>query len=163
MVEARNHSIQWLRRNISVRFWLRFRALLDAGDWQHRAQLEVTNAFAGFQPNKSLLKNLSHLGAVRVPQGASLGRGHLLFEDEVHLYLDPTNAVYKKVWVAAWPEGPDLLGISAEETIGDLVEAFLGFHWHRVIMGRKAISGLPNYFVQVLEAALFWSYFSIWD
>ena len=146
-----------------MQFWLRFRDLLDDGNQQHREQLEVTNSINGFHRNKTLLKNLSHLGAVRIPQGATLVRGHLLFEDEVHTYLDPGNAVYKKVWVAAWPEGPELLGISNPETIGDLVEAFLGYHWHRVIMGRMFIPGLSIDMVQELESALFWSYFSIWD
>ena len=66
------------------------------------------------------------------------------------------------MWDAAWPEGEEVLGISNEATVGDLVEAFFGYHWQTVIMGTKTISGFPARFVHELERALFCSYFNLW-
>ena len=78
---------------------------------------------------------------------------HLLFADGVHVYLDPGNAVYKKVLDAAWPKGEEVLSISDGLTVGDLVEAFFGYHWRTAIMGTKTMSGIPARFVVELERA----------
>ena len=169
MIEARNSSIQWLHANIGPQFWLWFKDLLEDGNTKHRVQLEAANTFVGFSGSKSLLKNLSHLGAIRIPPGAKLIHGgssnHLLFVDNVtsNTYLDPGNSLYKKVWVASWPEGQAMLGISNENTIGDLVEAFFGYHWFSVIAGPNTLSGLAKEFVEHLERTCFWSYFTAWD
>ena len=110
----------------------------------------------------------SHLGAIRVPSNCTLFAGtssnHLLFADDLspYTFLDPGNAVYKKVRDSAWPDGQAVVGISAQETIGDLVEAFFGYHWFVFILGQRALSGQAKDFVDHMEIAFFWTYFSEW-
>ena len=110
---------------------------------------------------------MSHLGAIRVPSNCTLVAGtsanHLLFADGTYTFLDPGNALYKKVWDAAWPDGEAVVGISAQETIGDLIEAFFGYHWFVFILGQRPLSGKAKAFVDHMEIACFWSYFSEWQ
>ena len=71
--------MKWLRAHVRVDFWLSFKRLLDEFNLAHRRKLEKTNAAAGFTCNKSLLKNLSHLGAIRVTSNCALFAGTLFF------------------------------------------------------------------------------------
>ena len=75
---------------------------------------------------KTLLKNLSYMGALRSPWP----RVDLDLQEYCSLsqqkFFDPTNAVYASVFLHVWPTArvPKNVGV-----LGDLIESVLGFWW----------------------------------
>ena len=84
--------------------------------------------------SKSYRKILSYYGAVRVREAyVGLIEPHWIahMDPDGTKYLDPTNVIYLRVFEWAWPDALRLLGMSNEETVGDVMEALLGHSWFR--------------------------------
>ena len=76
----------------------------------------------------SALKLMSRFGAVKAHRGVPAC--NVVAYDRTGLgYFDAGNKCYKWVVMQCWPEAFSTLGISNEVTIGDCVEALLGFRW----------------------------------
>ena len=67
---------------------------------------------------------MSYFGTVRAHSGIL---GSRVWDGTGQAYFDPTNAVYSYVLAIVWPGS--LPAISNVATIGDVLEAFLGFGW----------------------------------
>ena len=67
--------------------------------------------------------------------------------------MDPTNAVYSKVFFGCWPEAVGELGFANEETMGDVFESLLGIHWMKA-KKKLQMSDLAEGMIMMLEKTL---------
>jgi hypothetical protein len=115
----------------------------------HRERIASYNRAKGLKEGKTLLKLFSYCGAVAISQDCEHLPVH--WADTSGRYYDPTNYVYARVFRAVWPRA--WISNSNDKTVGDRVEAFLGYLW----LARQR--GIPrhqliNDIVQSLEPAL---------
>ena len=128
--------MKWLSANLPAKFWDLFKCHLDDLNIKHREELVAINGSMRLKPGKSLLKHMSYNGAIELPDGVPecVLKDMLIWElDESPVegkkktWMDPGNSLYatvfKKIWPAALPD------ITNDETCGDVLEAFLGYHW----------------------------------
>ena len=113
-------------------FWDKFKDHLDEVASLHRNELKQINERIGLKEAKSFLKHLSYFGAIEIPKTSAIPDRHvayvLILENGERIrYIDPLNVRYAEVFRCIWPES--LTHITNVETLGDVVEAFLGYHW----------------------------------
>ena len=104
--------------------------------------------------SKSFCKHLSYCGAVRVLEGTPLEFGH--WEDDRRIwYVDPGNNIYDAVFRRVWPHGPAALGMSNVETLADLMEALLSWHYCFTVTNGQPLQPIAVRFIDQLNLALF--------
>ena len=101
-----------------------------------REEIKDLNRRMGFSERKSLMKHLSHHGAVRLPEWAPENWSTFKCDAEHQHYIDVTNEIYMDVLRSCWPEALEALQITDKESGGDLVEAVLGAYY--VLRVRRA-------------------------
>ena len=122
----------WLRANVPTHFWELFKNHLVNANIQHREELKEINRHFGQNHQTSLLKHMSYYGAIEIPDAVPDGSVRVDFtmvevDGTRRNYFDPGNYCYLCVFRMIWPAAlPD---ISNHETMGDVLEAFLGYHW----------------------------------
>ena len=112
-------------------FWAMFHEQVNshAYDKIWRDRMDAHSAAAEWPPGLSGIKFWSYVGAIKVDKYSMPGvpLEKLCFKCPIDgsLYMDPGNWVYKRALLFVWPRA--LPGFSNQGTIGDVVEAFLGF------------------------------------
>ena len=94
--------------------------------------MRTLRATYGLGPAVTYRKFLSYFGAVRIPKtshGRLKSERHWVCPTTGTAYMDPTNAIYAMVFKLCWPDTLEELYMSNKETIGDLVEALLGWFY----------------------------------
>ena len=115
-----------------------------------REDISQRNKDLGLKEGTTLLKHASYYGAIRLPY--YIPKDFVCYEDATGRYLDPTNHVYKDMFLACWPEAATELGLYNDGTIGDLVEALLGVCWLKTRDG-KSIQDRKHDIIQTIEIA----------
>ena len=77
----------------------------------------------------------------------------IAWEDDIGTYFDPGNWVYAQVFQECWPKAAEALGLSNQGTIGDMVEALLGWHWRNKTTNNGKVQTLAEDVVKNLEAS----------
>ena len=115
----------WLKKNVPVKFWDQVEDMWIDQNLKYRSQVEEMNTRLGLSQKTSLRKLLSYWGAIAIPKWAMRwsAPGYPGF-------ADATNYVYASVFRLVWP-GSRLCGCN-DETLGDHVEALLGWHIYMV-------------------------------
>ena len=145
---AHEGAMRWLRTNIESNFWDQTKDLLDKIDYERREEMVIINEQMGLSTRKAFLKHLSYHGVVRVPPECP----ECHYETEGVRYIDPKNWIYAKVFRSAWPRAR----ASREQndhTVGDLVEALLGWHFTLTMVHKRRIEPIAEDFVKMLEKA----------
>ena len=143
----------WLRKNIASKFWDRAHEWMVEMNYKHREDIHRYNERNGHSRSKSLLKNLSHAGAIRLPDWAP--EKWTCYECPVTKtnYLDVRNKNYNEVMQTCWPHAMQELGITNDETAGDLVEATLGYYYFLTVKRCIELDVVVLDFVIMLERA----------
>ena len=111
----------------------------------------------------SALKLMSYFGAIKAHQG--IRACHVFAYDRRGLgFFDAGNACYTWVVMKVWPLAFSESGISNEEKVGDVVEAFLGFRWFFEHPDNVAISSndKPLKIINALDQVIAYVYDN-WD
>ena len=124
-----------------------------------REYISERNKLLGLKECTTLLKLASYCGAIRVPYYVQ--KNYVCYEDATGRYLDPTNHVYKDIFLACWPDAATKLGLYNRGTIGDLVEALLGVRWLKTRDG-KSIQDIEHDIIQTIEMACLHEFF-LWE
>ena len=127
LVAMGDAAILQLKQEVPDQFWLKVVQRFESANTDARMALvhSRTPPEYGWLSYK---KFLSHHGALRLrPQEVPPGLQPPPL-NEWGMY-DPGNWVYKEVFFACWPLAAQELGYSNEGTVGDLVEALLGWVW----------------------------------
>jgi len=104
----------------------------------------------------SMRKGLSHYGAIRRRSASDPVGRHEIFTITTHdrdfildekLYFDPGNLVYSFAFRLLWNDIWQQCGWN-QETMGDIIESILGFHYLNVLHGRECVpaKALSNFF-----------------
>ena len=141
-------NVEWLKRYVPVEFWNMFNNHFLDLNIQHRDFIANFNRSRDLSEDKSLLKLMSYNGAVAITSDFEHIGAHWV--DESGRYFDPSNYFYARVFRACWPGAFEYY---ADVSIGDRVEAFLGYHWRARRRGVHP-SEFRESFVQYLEGAL---------
>ena len=148
-------SIDFLQRKVPNRFWDLTLAHRSAA--AGHPEMSRVRKFMERSCSKSYTKILSHYGAVRVD-----GIFRNLVEDNLAAWLDPCgtaymdvgNDLYTRMFERTWPCAMMSLGLSNHETIGDCIEAILGFgRLHR--RAKRALPNIANQVIREIERACF--------
>ena len=135
----------YLRQEVPCEFWLMVHERFRQANQDARMSL-VRSSMASHV--MTYRKFLSHYGALRCPpEIVPLGLEPPAL-DGCGVY-DPGNAVYKETFLACWPGAAQTLGLSNEETVGDLLEGLLGW----VSFRRYALPQRASRIVEELEKA----------
>ena len=127
-VEARDR----LRLAIPTSFWGKFHENLH---WyaQEKRNLElvecIKQTWPEYRTKAKGLKTLSYFGAVKAHRGIPNSK---IYDSSGQMYADLGNQLYFDVLNQVWPGWRSNKGtawMSNQATVGDLVEAFLGFCW----------------------------------
>ena len=113
-------------------FWARFHEQVNEHAQKEiwRSRMDDWSAVAQWPKGLSGIKFMSYIGAIAVDDSmpgapAPLEKHCFKCPIDGSFYMDPGNRVYKRAFRFVWPRAlPDF---SNQETIGDVVEAFLGF------------------------------------
>ena len=125
LVAMGDAAILQLKQEVPDRFWVKVVQLFESANTDARMAFVYSQMPPEFS---SFKKFLSHHGALRLrPQEVPPGLQPPPL-NEWGLY-DPGNWVDKAVFFACWPGAARQLGYGNEETVGDLVEALLGWVW----------------------------------
>ena len=141
-------SIDFLQRKAPNRFWDLTLARWSAA--AARPDMSRLRAIMECSRTKSYKKILSHYGAVRVDRlYRRLVEDNFAawLDDDGTAYMDVGNDIYTRMFERTWPGAMMSLGLSNPETIGDCIEAILGFGW----LHRRAKRPLPNIANQVIR------------
>ena len=152
MKKQRESSIRWLQKNVAGSFWEWTHERLCEINLEHRQALIWINRSMGLKDSKSFRKILSYAGSIRVPD--DFPDKLVTWKDEKlkERQLEPGNGVYRKAFRAAWPRVlPD---ITNNETVGDMLEAFLALAWMYRCKGVK-LPVLCDDFVEMLERLVY--------
>ena len=138
-----------MQRCIPPDFWLNVHKEFCDIDARHRAEMVAINRSLHLKEKKSFMKHMSYCGAVRVPD--DFPNEFVSYTDEKtgQRFIDPMNSLYCDVFKAVWP---NVTFISNPETVGDLIEAILGWAWVMKDLG-IALGPEGEDFVQFLEQA----------
>ena len=147
-----NDAIEWLQTNVKSTFWCKLKTWFEEITQTHRTYIAGYNKKYGLTKKKSAWKLCSYFGAIRVPKAFSLPKQDIAWEDDTDTYIDPGNWVYAQVFQECWPEAAKAWGLSDKGTIGDMVEALLGWHWHKTTNNGK-VPTLEKDVVKNLEAS----------
>ena len=139
--------IEWLTRNVPPRFWDLFQAHIAHLDYEHKATIQLKG-------QRSILKHMSHFGAIRVPKEVPASWVTWRDEDTGDVYTDPMNSVYTSVIKLCWPQSDLATGPYNKETVGDHAEAFLAYQW-RMRRTKTAIDPFILKFVTMFERLCF--------
>ena len=158
-------------------FWNLFKDHLVKMDFEHRDELSAYNISIGENERTSLLKYISYNGAIECP--LNVPEHHLtwsFWDNSRHSgdvgvkrnYLDPLDHRYAAVFRRIWPQPQVLSDLSNFETIGDVVEAFFGYHWTLKYERNDERPALIEDMVTMLTMAVFsyWAldtYFPDWN
>ena len=141
---------EWLQSKIPSRFWDLFQAYIAHLDYEHKAAIQLKG-------QRSLLKHMSHFGAIRVPKAVPASWIAWRDVDNGDVYMDPMNSVYTSVIKRCWPQSSLATGPYNKETVGDHAEAFLGYQWV-MRSNKKAIDPLIGMFITQFERLCFVTY-----
>lgn len=149
-------------------FWARFHDQVNACAHKEiwRSRMEAYSAVAEWPQGMSGIKFMSYFGAIAVDEfslpGVPLEKLCFKCPIDGSFYMDPGNWVYKRAFRFIWPRA--LPGFSNQETIGDVVEAFLGFAYIQNVYRPGWWGAEQRELVRLLELVitnvyLHWSFF----
>ena len=152
--------VHWLQLRVPDRFWKLtieyWRDTNEHPDMDRLRELMMVSA------KKPYLKILSYCGAVRVPEQFLYLVGDEFVtwrDDDGTCYIDVTNRVYSIMFRCTWPNVLTVFGLSNEESIGDCVEALLGYAWlcrrQRLVGRADPLPNLAHEIISAIEAACF--------
>ena len=147
---SRIECIAWLTGNVPPIFWDLFQEHITHLDHAHKATIRLKG-------QRSLLKCMSHEGAIRVPKEVPASWVAWRDDDTGDVYTDPMNSVYTSVIKLCWPQCELATGPYIDETVGDHAETFLAYQW-RMRRTRTAINPFILTFVRMFERLCFVSY-----
>jgi len=124
-----NKALQSIRLALPVKFWVRFH---DNIVWygqeacNRRVIKHLKQMWPDYNTGADAKKFMSYFGAVNAHAGLP---GSLIqaWDRTGRAYFDPGNEVYSFVLHKVWPGC--LPGMTNRGTLGDVLEAFLGFGW----------------------------------
>ena len=122
-----NKALERIRSTITVGFWQKFHDNMTSHGQKERTHVLIRcikRAWPEYNSSASPLKTFSYFGAVKAHAGIP---GSKMYDSSGQLYADPGNWVYSQVLRQVWPGC--LPWMSNEGTLGDVLEAFLGFCW----------------------------------
>ena len=149
--ESINNIRNWLRKNISSKFWIDTHLWMVEMNQTYREEMIEMNHQMGLNERKSLLKHLSYSGAVRLPEWCPPTWMTWKCEATQQSYIDVTNQVYLEVMQSCWPAALEALQISDKECVGDLVEAVLGAYYILTVRRGWQFDFLVEDFIVMLE------------
>lgn len=117
------------------------------------------NRALGYRENKSFLKHVSYVGAIRVPDAFPDKEISWRDPDTGERYLDPGNAVYCAAFRSVWDQ---VIPERNQKTIGDLIEAMLGWAWTKRVRHGELDSPLCEAFLKWLETLILVQY-TLWE
>jgi hypothetical protein len=126
-LERFNKALKRTRDAIPVGFWQKFHDNMTSHSQKERTCVLIRcikRAWPQYDTGASPLKTFSYFGAVKAHAGIP---GAKIYDSGGQLYADPGNWVYKQVLRKVWPGCLPEMG--NEKTLGDVMEAFLGFCW----------------------------------
>ena len=124
---------------------------------KYQEKIEERNALLGLV-RASFLKHLSYAGAVRLPEWCPDDWVQWKCPATGQRYADLTNKVYLEFLRSVWPRALEELGISNQETCGDLLEALLGWYYVLTIENGLALGNEADDFIAMLEQGLICTY-----
>ena len=151
---ARCGAETFLKQHVPWQFWMRVHDFFVENN-QHEKMIQARKEL-NLSNKTSYRKALSYHGACRAPpQWADEldASAHYRCPYTQQAYFDPSNAVYKAVFMNCWPEACENLGMSNKATLGDMMEALLGWVYLNT-QGRPATMGVyVNKVVEMIEMA----------
>ena len=148
----------WLRSKVPSHFWILTHARWCAAN-QNAVQLQRLREILCPGVQSSYRKILSYFGAVRIPTSYKdlVPPGDIGWIEHGDVFVDPSNAIYSSVFLRIWSAAATTLGLTNKETIGDFIEALLGYSY-LVNHVRQPISVDAIDVVAMLEKACFAEY-----
>jgi len=143
-------------------FWWTFheQVNLHAYDKIWRSKMDAHCRWHGWPLDMSGIKFMSYIGAVPLEYfvdeysmpGDRLEKFCFKCPMDGSLYMDPGNWVYKRTLHFVWPRA--LPGFSNQKTIGDVLEAFLGFAYMQAKYKPAWRGTEQREFIRLLELVL---------
>ena len=116
-----------IRAALPVGFWVKFHGnVVWYGQEESTYSLlrRLKQMWPDYNNGAGALKFMSYFGAVKAHSGIP---GSAVWDSTGQAYFDPTNKVYAYILDKVWPGC--LPGMTNPVTLGDVMEAFLGFGW----------------------------------
>ena len=155
-----NEALRRIRLALPVGFWVRFHGNTGwyGQEERNRSLIKrLKQMWPDYNTGAGAMKFMSYFGAVKAHSGIP---GSLIqaWDSTQQAYFDPGNEVYSYILDKVWPGC--LPGMTNRGTLGDVLEAFLGFGW---FMGHpdNMQSHLCRYQLQVyddLHKVIAWLY-----
>jgi len=118
----------------------------------YREQLILVNIRQGLSERKSFRKLVSYAGAVRMPEWIDAGWTCWVHDNGTR-YMDVGNYHYAAVFTRAWPTVVERHNLSNNETVGDLIEALLGWYFVRTELRGHRLTDFCDDTIAMLEQA----------
>ena len=128
----------FLSRRIPAVFWEAWHSRINASGHTEQGKVVMSRYCYenGLARPHNAIQWLSWHGAIRVKANSSLPPAYYCQETHLH-YADPTNKVHGHFFRLAW--GHTVFANANDVTIGNLIEAFLGYMWFmKVFYPRRA-------------------------
>ena len=162
------NRVQFLR-SLEYSFWDKFHEHVCWYGQTDRVQI-LTRELIAHWPEAATsggaLKSMSKFGAVKAHQGVPWSKA---YDSSGQAYFDPGNMTYAYVLMQLWDNNAlRSRNISHQETLGDVVEALLGFGWflyhpENVCNGRNRTEQELSYeLIQALHEVIAYTY-DHWD
>ena len=146
--KQQNGAERWLKKNVPAKLWEEMETMWNEQNLRYRAQPATINKHNGLREQKSLMKLMSYWGAVTVPRWA------IKWTDaEDDGMADLGNWNYSRVFKRIWP-GSHIAAYN-DLTVGDHVEAFLGWHYSLVRLYEAEFDERATDIIRFLEQACF--------
>ena len=160
-VSGFRNALHECRLHLNARFWQRFHDELCEHAYDERCQrlnVQIRNMWPEVVSKPGIRKLMSHFGAIRAHEGM---KGWKTYDSSRQAYMDVGNHVYSYVLGKVW-KLPD--GLTSCETLGDLVECFLGMCYFMQHPDNVARSECHHqlYVLKNVEAVISYVYDS-WD
>jgi hypothetical protein len=148
-------AVESLQTMLPHTFWSLVAEMWQRQNVKYRRQLEEINAFFELSPQKTLLKWVSYYGAIRLPDWAAAWEADPRYPGMADVGNWSYAMVFRRAWCRSW------LCTCKDDTIGDHVEALLGWHWIMVEQMGKQFPEQVEDIVQLIEQAAFshWALF----
>jgi hypothetical protein len=124
-----NEALRRIRLALPVGFWVRFHGNTGwyGQEERNRSLIKrLKQMWPDYNTGAGAMKFMSYFGAVKAHSGIP---GSLIqaWDSTRQAYFDPGNEVYSYILDKVWPGC--LPGMTNRGTLGDVLEAFLGFGW----------------------------------
>ena len=152
---AFREAVRDLQRIVPPDFWFtfRWRCLHHARDPANHVRITAECALQGWSTNMSGIKFLSYYGGVSC-------RGEIppcyICPHTGSEFFDPTNRVYNALFRLVWPTS--VPNITNDETVGDLIEALLGFAYIQRVQYPAWWGSAQRAVVETLDFVIFEMY-----